>query len=51
MYWWGSVFAKQTKTSLYSVVGVKCSIDLVYNATQHCIFQLLFANFEMAKTL
>ena len=37
----GSVFAKQTNTSLYSVDGVEYSIDLVYDAEQHCTIDLI----------
>ena len=37
----GLCCAKQTKTSLYLVVGVQCSIDLVYNAEQHCTIDLI----------
>ena len=37
----GLCCAKQTKTSLYLVVGVDCSIDLFYNAEQHCTIDLI----------
>ena len=37
----GLCCAKQTKISLYLVVGVECSIELVYNAEKHCTIDLI----------